>query len=229
MSAARTIVTASHDGYEKMDALTFEAPYLIEKLLKLNIIETEAEGHALFLEVKRWLVAAHSIPEGGAECSMYSHVVDEVWHQFVLFTREYEAFTRRYFGRFIHHNPGNAPTEEGDDFETMTLPEFAAFYERLFGLALPDLWYDDRNVRVNRRASRKVALAVASGADGAVDLLGSQGGVLLSVGEMARPALEYIARTPVFFVRELPGDLTDEEKVGLVATLVEYELLRVDA
>jgi hypothetical protein len=35
--------------------------------------------------------------------------VDEVWHQCILFTREYERFCRETVGRFVHHLPN---TEE---------------------------------------------------------------------------------------------------------------------
>jgi hypothetical protein len=49
----------------------------------------------------------------------------------------------------------------------------------------------------------------------------------LSINDVARGALAFLTQTGVFYVRELPGDLTDEEKVALIATLVEYKLLRV--
>jgi hypothetical protein len=49
----------------------------------------------------------------------------------------------------------------------------------------------------------------------------------MSVNAFARAALAFIARTAAFHVRELPGELTDEEKIALIATLVEYRILRV--
>ncbi|SIT58661.1 hypothetical protein BQ8794_550004 [Mesorhizobium prunaredense] len=47
------------------------------------------------------------------------------------------------------------------------------------------------------------------------------------INDIARDALEFISCTGSFYVRELPGTLTDDEKVGLVATLVEHRVLRV--
>ncbi len=35
-----------------------------------------------------------------------SRVVDDLWHEFILFTRLYGAFCQDYFGRMIHHQPG---------------------------------------------------------------------------------------------------------------------------
>jgi hypothetical protein len=40
-----------------------------------------------------------------ARMSMPSVVVDDLWHELVLHTREYEAFCDRAFGRFLHHEP----------------------------------------------------------------------------------------------------------------------------
>jgi isocitrate dehydrogenase len=61
-----------------------------------------------------------------------------------------------------------------------------------------------------------------------IELVTPKGDMLLSVNELARNALDFVAQTtPVFYVRELPGDLEDDEKIALVATLVEYKLLRV--
>ena len=40
--------------------------------------------------------------------SMPSQVVDVAWHEFILFTREYESFCNRALGRFLHHTPAEA-------------------------------------------------------------------------------------------------------------------------
>jgi hypothetical protein len=37
--------------------------------------------------------------------SMPSQVADDLWHEFILYTREYEAFCRQAFGTFLHHTP----------------------------------------------------------------------------------------------------------------------------
>jgi hypothetical protein len=60
-----------------------------------------------------------------------------------------------------------------------------------------------------------------------VELIGHNGAVLFSVSDLAREALEFIARTGAFYVRELPGGLTDDEKLALISTMVDARLLRV--
>ena len=37
--------------------------------------------------------------------SMPSRLADELWHEFILYTREYNRFCRRAFGTFLHHTP----------------------------------------------------------------------------------------------------------------------------
>lgn len=46
--------------------------------------------------------------------SMPSQVVDDAWHEFILFTRNYDSFCRNGLGRFLHHVPAESmksPTE----------------------------------------------------------------------------------------------------------------------
>lgn len=45
---------------------------------------------------------------GKTMVAMPSQVVDVAWHEFILFTREYESFTQQALGRFLHHTPAEA-------------------------------------------------------------------------------------------------------------------------
>jgi hypothetical protein len=42
---------------------------------------------------------------GGKRVAMPSQVADDLWHAFILYTRNYDAFCKRAFGRFLHHTP----------------------------------------------------------------------------------------------------------------------------
>src|SRR5512135_3332900 len=44
----------------------------------------------------------------GKFVSMPSQVVDDLWHDFILFTRHYRHFCAKAFGRFLHHTPVEA-------------------------------------------------------------------------------------------------------------------------
>ncbi len=52
--------------------------------------------------------------------SMPSQVVDDAWHEFILFTRIYQKFCSKALGRFLHHIPAEAmatPTLAKDDIK----------------------------------------------------------------------------------------------------------------
>jgi hypothetical protein len=227
MNVAR-IESAEPEAGQDLDVLSYEAPFLIDKLVEDRIAEDEAEAHALFREVKRFLVLARSNDD--ALWDMYSRRVDEVWHQFVLFTREYIQFCMRFFGSYVQHRPHSTRIDacEGPAANESSFPAFRARYEAFFGVPLPDLWYDDKSVTPRRRVINDNAgrLGVREG-DGMASLVSPSGEVLLTVNSLASSALRFIAGTDAFYVRELPGGLSDDEQVLLAATLVELQVLRV--
>lgn len=42
---------------------------------------------------------------GRREVAMPSQVADDLWHEFILYTRDYGRFCNKAFGRFLHHTP----------------------------------------------------------------------------------------------------------------------------
>ena len=70
-----------------------------------------------------------------ALCGMYSPRVDAVWHQHILYTRQYAAFCHTIFGRFVHHVPSDLM--EGENFKTVAAWLFQ--YVRMFPDYPPDL------------------------------------------------------------------------------------------
>lgn len=208
------------------DIFAFEAPYLIEKLIKNSIVDTTDEAEELFREVKRYLFLCDQ--DDYRVWNMYSLRVDEAWHQFILFTRQYIEFSERYFGRYVPHNPSNAPKVDTDrPVEKTSFTQFCARYEELFGEPLPDIWFDEKYVTLDRRLFTRWAGPLTTRVDGEmVELRNADGDVLFAVNDLALPALEFIARTGAFYVRELPGGLDDDEKVALATALVESRVLR---
>jgi len=55
------------------------------------------------------------LKSGGQRVAMPSQVVDDLWHEFILFTRDYQVFCQAAFGKFLHHTPavkmGNAKSD----------------------------------------------------------------------------------------------------------------------
>ena len=88
----------------------------------------------LMFEQKRFLLLASVLKN----VPMYSKEVDEVWHQMLMFTREYKEFTEGFAGQFIHHAPNVDGVDEMDSkfiFDMMYLEFFTPmpFSEELWG------------------------------------------------------------------------------------------------
>jgi len=65
--------------------------------------------------------------------------IDELWHTFVIFTREYSRFCDQVAGQFMHHVP-----EVEDGVSDGTLEHYLAFlddYEAVYGEAAPAAYW----------------------------------------------------------------------------------------
>jgi hypothetical protein len=63
--------------------------------------------------------------------------------------------------------------------------------------------------------------------DSVAELVDDTGDAVIAVNDLAHEALEFIATTGAFYVRELPGGLTDGEKVALVEALMTAGAIRL--
>ena len=78
-------------------------PGLYERLRKkrpeLSLKDCQLVGHAL-----RQFFLAYL--KGGCKfVSMPSQLADDLWHELILYTRHYDLFCHKAFGRFMHHTP----------------------------------------------------------------------------------------------------------------------------
>jgi hypothetical protein len=78
-------------------------PGLLERLEK-HRPGLERKNSALVSRGLRQFFIAY-LMSGKRYVSMPSQVADDLWHEFILYTREYDAFCRRAFGGFLHHTP----------------------------------------------------------------------------------------------------------------------------
>jgi hypothetical protein len=76
---------------------------LLERLEK-HRSGMERKDSALVSRGLRQFFVAY-LMSGKRYVSMPSQVADDLWHEFILYTREYERFCRRAFGGFLHHTP----------------------------------------------------------------------------------------------------------------------------
>ena len=78
-------------------------PGLLDRLEK-HRSGLERKDSALVSRGLRQFFIAY-LMSGKRYVSMPSQVADDLWHEFILYTREYDAFCRRAFGGFLHHTP----------------------------------------------------------------------------------------------------------------------------
>ncbi len=73
-----------------------------------------SQDHAdhIFSETLKFLVASGAFDEGGL---VPSASIDQGWHCFLLFTREYAKFCKDNIGTYIHHNPADGELESSSD------------------------------------------------------------------------------------------------------------------
>lgn len=228
-AAAMTVLeqnagSGAYDG----NALSFPAPFLIDKLLKTGIFSTAAEAEANFTELKKYLIIVSSNRK--RVWSIYSVRIDSVWHEFILFTEAYAEYCKNHFGLYIHHSPSNAPQAEGSTPKPIeSWDSFCAEYVRLFGSSPPsDVWNDAHGLTQSHRVVNEAATELMVRRVGnEVELIGPRQTPILAVNDLACDAMEFICRTRSFYVRELPGDLSADEKIGLVTVLMKSNLLRL--
>lgn len=97
-----------------IDDFTFH-PAVMNKFREVRPDLTPEQEELIFAALKDYFHLCNLA--GRRMVAMPSQVVDDAWHAFILFTRGYQQFCHRAFGRFLHHTPAEAmssPTLAGE-------------------------------------------------------------------------------------------------------------------
>lgn len=86
----------------KADILNLNLSYLTDYLI-YNKQWDRSEAIEAILQYKRFVFLMKKYE--GIELPP-SVDIDEVWHAHILHTKEYFEFSKEYFGKYLHHNPG---------------------------------------------------------------------------------------------------------------------------
>lgn len=89
--------------YRSQHVLDYRNTHVINRFLELHPDFSEDEANAIFVEMLKFLYVA-SISQRLVAPSIG---VDETWHVFILFTKDYREFCHTYLNRFIEHIPRN--------------------------------------------------------------------------------------------------------------------------
>lgn len=114
----------------------YDISFVLDKLVtdkSINVKDTSK----LEIEFKKFIILA------GLKVypiAMISPLVDEVWHQFILFTKQYKDFCINTVGYFINHVPDTPLTP----IPTIAGENLRQSYKQYFGDLAP-IWYKNMN------------------------------------------------------------------------------------
>lgn len=90
----------TRDMHEKI--MNYPIPQVIARYKKdYNVSDELAKVHER--ELKRYFILCGTYPE--ELLMMFSPEVDNLWHTFILYTKDYKKFCKEVFGYFMHHCP----------------------------------------------------------------------------------------------------------------------------
>lgn len=70
--------------------------------------------------------------------------IDDIWHIFLLYTKDYMEFCEKYFGQYIHHLPDIVPDlEESHDKFEQNLTKFINYNYELLGHDTMQRWFGE--------------------------------------------------------------------------------------
>ena len=78
-------------------------PGVFEKLHKAHPALDVKNQQLVARGLRQFFLTYHK--SGYQRVAMPSQVVDDLWHEFILFTRDYKKFCDEAFGKFLHHTP----------------------------------------------------------------------------------------------------------------------------
>ena len=81
-------------------------PGLLQKLQQTHP-QIEAKDYALVAQALRQYFLAYLL-SNKQPVAMPSRIADALWHEFILYTKQYAEFCRFAFGEFFHHTPAAA-------------------------------------------------------------------------------------------------------------------------
>lgn len=126
-------VYLSEDQLDRLHVIEdYDLWFIVERVRAKGILSARQADEAV-TEFRKYMAL---VALGHTELGMHSSEVDEIWHNFILFTREYEEFCHRICGHMIHHRPN---TSRRPALPSASVSEFQMAYTTFFG-SPPPIW-----------------------------------------------------------------------------------------
>ncbi len=132
--------------YIRTNIMNYSMVDVIKRCQK-NFDYTDEDMVMLERELKRYLILCAIKENQYTPINMYSEHVDNLWHSFILFTKEYANFCKNNAHQFIHHSPKTDTSPMTPEKQQKANLEFLAFvdtYEKLFKEEIDPIWLLDR-------------------------------------------------------------------------------------
>lgn len=110
------------------DVLDYKNDDVIDRFLVMYDVE-KLEAQKIFNETLKWLWLGNKIEDVFIDDSTL--IIDEMWHNFILFTQDYQEFCLECFGRYLHHQPEKRKQKEWYD-STFNLEEHKDRLEKMY-------------------------------------------------------------------------------------------------
>ncbi|MEM8667426.1 MAG: hypothetical protein AAGG48_07925 [Planctomycetota bacterium] len=120
---------SKHDSFRILAVEKYDMSIVTSRIRNRELVPSELVEESV-LEFRR-MMAICALGYSGFQVPCPE--VDEVWHAFILFTREYEEFCSCAVGRFIHH----APPET--QLPRVVKHDYSQLHRKFFGSPVTDL------------------------------------------------------------------------------------------
>ena len=114
------IITQLYQAKLRLQRAQFVRDYawprgLLEKLEKGALPLTRKDSALVGNGLRQFFLAY--LASGKKYVAMPSVIADELWHEFILYTRDYKTFCDQAFGAFLHHTPAEvlAPAKKASN------------------------------------------------------------------------------------------------------------------
>lgn len=178
------------DTLAKIQALEqYQLPAgVIERIRKMHPfnIMTDEELGTWITEFKKFIAILVLNDGKNRRIEMVSELVDEVWHAFILFTKEYADFCNQVMGKYIHHEPNTSALVPimGRNDQEIGIQNFHEDYKKYFGQEPSDHHWDKK---VESMVAESVVKSIEQRKDRMISMLAV--GVLLTIDAVVALAL----------------------------------------
>ena len=134
--------------FTKLD--NYDMSFVKERLFIEKTFADEKEYTEASCELKKFFALSKLY---GQSMAMTSPRIDEVWHQFILFTRDYHKFCDDFIGRYFHHDP-NIPSRMNNSAIHESYHNFINAYTQTYG-DIPSIWGIIQNNKETKIGGKK--------------------------------------------------------------------------